>query len=157
MDDSRHSWNTVPDVLVAIQEESGFSARRIVVVGRGLAAPTPTTKPSQLPHPPHKSKSRLTKDRSPRSALPARPRSSPARPPGNDHRHQRSRHHPTPLGLRSATWPDGDSPKSCTLPITKFHFGDSAFLFIRQLIGLPTKFFSFLVQTTLFEASCQSV
>ena len=28
---------------------------------------------------------------------------------------------------------------------------------VRHLIGLPTKFFSFLVQTALFEASCQSV
>jgi hypothetical protein len=29
MDDHRHSWNIIPDVLVAIEKEGNSSARRI--------------------------------------------------------------------------------------------------------------------------------
>jgi hypothetical protein len=34
MDDNRHSWNIIPDVLVAIEKEGFSSARRISYGGR---------------------------------------------------------------------------------------------------------------------------
>jgi hypothetical protein len=36
MDDNRHSWNIIPDVLVAIKKEGNSSARRISYVIEGL-------------------------------------------------------------------------------------------------------------------------